>query len=471
MALAPGLSRWIPVPIGWVGRMGRDPLRFLLEVRERFGDVARLDVGPWRFHLISHPDHVRHVLLDHQRNYPRSWLYDRTKVAAGTGLVTTEGGAWRRLRRMSQPAFHHDRIAALVGVMADEAEALRRRWLDRAAGSGGSFRTELSHEFETLTLRVVGRALLGTDLADSSEALGPPVTELMSYTLHRLNNRLAPPPWVPTPRNIRFNRTLRSFDALIAEILARRRSASGDVGAPDLLAMLLDVRDEETGAGLSDRELRDQVVTFLVAGYETTAIGLTWTFYLLSRHPGAWERVRAEVESVLGDRTPTAADLPRLAFTRRVFDEALRHYPPVYAVARDAARADTIGGFDIPARSTVILSPYVTHRHPEFWPDPEAFDPDRFTPERSEGRPRFAWYPFLGGPHQCIGQEFALSEALVAITAVARSFRLTLSSDAVVEPEPVLTIRPKGGMYISIESVGIGQAAHATAGSGHVTWP
>jgi cytochrome P450 len=451
MTVAPGLRQWIPVPVGWVGRMQRDPLRFLVEVRERYGDVVRLHAGPWRFHLVAHPDHVRHVLLDHQKNYPRSWLYERTKVAAGTGLVTTEGAAWRRLRRMSQPAFHHDRIAALVGVMSDEADAMRRRWLNRAAGSGGSFRTELSHEFETLALRVVGRALLGTDLADTTDALGPMVTELLSYTLYRLNNRVAPPRWVPTRRNVHFTRALRSFDALIAEILARRRSASDDGQVPDLLAMLLDVRDDETGAGLSDRELRDQVVTFLVAGYETTAIGLTWALYLLSLHPEARERVRDEVESVLGDRTPTAADLPRLAFTRRVFDEALRLYPPVYAVARDAVQADTIGGFDIPARSVVILSPYVTHRHPEFWPDPEAFDPDRFTPERSAGRPRFAWYPFLGGPHQCIGQEFAVLEAVVAIATVVRSFRLTLPPGAVVEPEPLLTIRPRGGMSMTVE--------------------
>jgi cytochrome P450 len=238
---------------------------------------------------------------------------------------------------------------------------------------------------------------------------------------------------------------------LIAEILARRRSVSHDGQVPDLLAILLDVRDDETGAGLSDRELRDQVVTFLVAGYETTAIGLTWALYLLSLHPEARERVREEVESVLGDRTPTAADLPRLAYTRRIFDESLRLYPPVYAVARDAVQADTIGGFDIPARSVVILSPYVTHRHPEFWTDPEAFDPDRFTPERSAGRPRFAWYPFLGGPHQCIGQEFAVHEAVVAIATVVPSFRLTPAPAAVVEPEPVLTIRPRGGMNMTVE--------------------
>jgi cytochrome P450 len=243
------------------------------------------------------------------------------------------------------------------------------------------------------------------------------------------------------------------LDTLIAGILARRRSASDDGQVPDLLAMLLDVRDDETGAGLSDRELRDQVVTFLVAGYETSAIGLTCALYLLSLHPEAWDRVREEVELVLGDRTPTAADLARLAFMRGVFDEAARLYPPVYAVARDAVQADTIGGFDIPARSVAILSPYVTHRHPEFWPDPDAFDPDRFTPERSAGRPRFAWYPFLGGPHQCIGQEFAVLEAVVALTTVVRSFRLTLRLGAVVEPEPVLTIRPRGGMNMRIDTV------------------
>ncbi len=190
--------------------------------------------------------------------------------------------------------------------------------------------------------------------------------------------------------------------------------------------MLLAVRDEETGEGLTDRELRDQILTFIGAGHETTAVALAWTIYLLCRHPEADDRLRAEVAEVLGGRTPTAADLPRLAYTRRVIEESLRIYPPVYAVVRDAVADDEIGGFHIPARSMIILSPYVTHRHPEFWPDPEAFDPDRFLPDRSAGRPRFAWYPFLGGPHQCIGQEFAMMEMILTIAMLAQAFRFRL---------------------------------------------
>jgi cytochrome P450 len=195
------------------------------------------------------------------------------------------------------------------------------------------------------------------------------------------------------------------------------------------------------------------VGTFLVAGYETTAIGLPWAIYLLSLHPEASEHARAEAESVLSDRTPTAADPPNLAFTSRVFDEALRLYPPVYVVARDVVLPDTIGSFDFPSRSVVILGRYVTHRHPGFWPDPESSDPDCFTPERSAGRPRFAWYPFLGGPHLCIGQAFAAIEAVVAIAPLVRSFRLALPPNTVVEPDPVLTLRPSGGMTMRVEPV------------------
>ena len=361
-----------------MARSRQDPLGFLLEGLRRYGDVFRYQLGPMVFHLVAHPDHVKQVLVDNAKNYPRSRYYDRIKVVVGEGLVSTEGAAWRRLRRLAQPAFHHQRIAALAELMTGAIGAMLGRWREQARGGEP---LDVAAEFAGLTLRIVGQALLSIDLAGEADRIGRAVTTALEFLERRVNDLLIIPAAVPTPRNLRARRALRTFDALIYDTIAgRRREPDRDAG--DLLSRLLSARDEETGEGLTDLELRDQVLTFIGAGHETTAVALAWTMYLLDRHPEAQARLRAEVEDVLGDRTPTAEDLPRLGYTRRVIEESLRIYPPVYAVLRDAVAEDQIGGFRIPARSMVILSPYVTHRHPGIWPDPEVFDPDRFAPDR-----------------------------------------------------------------------------------------
>jgi cytochrome P450 len=444
---APGVRQLVPLP--WPGstlaRFRRDPLGFLLGGMRRHGDVFRFRLGPLLFHQVAHPDHVRRVLLDNARNYPRSWYYGRTKVVAGEGLVNTEGAAWRRLRRMSQPAFHHRRIVGLVDSMTEAIGAMLDRWSEHARNNRGPL--DVAAEFTALTLGIAGRALLGIDLLGEAERVGRAVTTSLDYLEHWLTHLLAPPLGVPTPRNLKARKALREFDELIAGILAaRRRDPRRDAG--DLLAMLLSARDEETGEGLTDRELRDQLITFFVAGHESTAVALSWTVALLCRHPEVDDRLRAELNGGLGGRIPGADDLPRLALARRVIEESLRIYPPVYAVARDAMAEDEIGGYRIPARSMVILSPYVTHRHPDFWPDPEAFDPDRFLPERAGDRPRFAWFPFLGGPHQCIGEEFAMTEMILAISMLVQAFRFELAPGARVELRPVLSLRPRNGVPV-----------------------
>jgi cytochrome P450 len=420
----------------------------MLEGLREYGDVFRFELGPWLFHQLAHPDHVRHVLVDHARNYPRSWHYDRVKVI-GEGLVTTEGPAWRRLRRMVQPAFHPAPLGALAGVMTEATDAMRRRWGAYVA-SGQPF--DAAQEFVALTLQIVGRALLGIDLGGEADRIGPALTTTLEYLEHRLSTLVPLPPWVPSPRNLRARRAIATFDTIVAAIIARRRGGLEE-GRGDLLSLLLASRDEETGEGLSDRELRDQVLTFIGAGHETTAVALTWTLYLLIRHPEIQERLRAEAAEVLGGRTPDAADLSRLEFTRRVIEESLRLYPPVYALSRAVREDDTIGGFAIPAGSMVLVSPYVTHHHPGVWPDPETFDPDRFLPDRSAGRSRFAWFPFLGGPHQCIGQEFALMEITLAITMLIQAFRFRLAPGFSVEPRPVLSLRPRDGLLIHLDRV------------------
>jgi cytochrome P450 len=442
------MRQLFPLPYGAMAHSRRDPLGFLLGGQQRYGDVFRYQLGPLVFHQLAHPDHVKHVLLDNAKNYPRSWYYGRVKVVVGEGLVTTEGPAWRRLRRMAQPSFHHQRVAALAGVMTDAIDAMRRRWREHAHARDGAA-LDAAAEFVDLTLRIVGRTLLSIDLGGEADRIGAAVTTALEFLNDRVNNLLALPLAVPTPRNLRARRALRTLDAVVYDIIARHRRAPDRDGG-DLLAMLLATRDEETGAGLSDVELRDQVLTFIGAGHETTAVALAWTVYLLSQHPEAEHHLRAEVAEVLNGRTPTVADLPRLAYTRRVIEESLRLYPPVFGVLRDVKDDDAIGGFHIPGRSMVILSPYVTHRHPDVWPDPETFDPDRFTPERSAGRPRFAWYPFLGGPHQCIGQEFAMMEATLTIAMLTQSVRLRLVPGTRVEPKPMLSLRPRDGLPMTI---------------------
>jgi cytochrome P450 len=447
---APGVSQVVPIPgFGPLARSRRDPLGFLLEGRARYGDVFRYQLGPLVFHLVAHPEYVKHVLVDHARNYPRSWYYSRTKVVVGEGLVTTEGAAWRRLRRLSQPAFHHQRVGALAGLMTDCAEAMLGGWRELARSREP---LDLAAEFVALTLRIVGRALLSIDLAGEADRVGRAVTTALEYLERRLSGLLVVPPFVPTSGNLRARRALRILDNLVFDIIAARRREPDRV-AHDLLAMLLAVRDEDTGESFNDAELRDQVLTFIGAGHETTAVALAWTVYLLARHPEAESRLRAEVAATLGDRTPIAEDLPRLPFTRRVIEESLRLYPPVYAVVRDAVDEDEIGGYGIPPRSMIILSPYVTHRHPEVWPDPGVFDPNRFTPERASGRSRFAWFPFLAGPHPCIGQEFAMMEMTLVIAMVIQAFRFRIAPGARVEPRPMLSLRPRDGLPMLLEPV------------------
>ena len=441
---APGLRQLLPLPYGTVARSRRDPLGFLMDGACRYGPVFRHQVGPWVFHLVSRPEGVRHVLQDNYRNYPRSWMYRRTRPVAGDGLVSAEGEVWRRQRRMVQPAFSHARVAALAAPMAGLTAAMLGRWARDHAGTDRPL--DVVAEMTRLTLDVVGRTLLGVDLSGDAAVLKAAVTEALAWVEYRMSHLLSPPPWVPTPRNLRFRRAMKSFDSIVYRIIADRRAggATGGAAGDDLMSLMLNVRDEEAGgAGMTDREVRDQTMTFIGAGHETTAVALAWVWYLLAKHPDVEAAAYAEVTQVLGGRVPHVGDLPKLALTRRVIEETLRLYPPVYAVARDVLADDVIAGCRIPRGSTVIISPYITHHLPDVWPDPDRFDPGRFTPGGAAERPRFAWFPFLGGPHQCIGQEFALMEATLVIAMVLQRFRLTLATAAEVRPRPLVSLRPE----------------------------
>jgi len=430
--------------------MRRDPLAFVTALAREYGDVVCLGMGgPIRAYLFHHPDGVKHILQDNNQNYVKGPIIGRVKVLFGEGLFTSEGDFWRRQRRLAQPAFHRERIAGFATTMVRRTAERLARW-EPAIERGEPI--DVGAEMNALTLTIAGETLFGRDLSGEASDAGRALAVALAVLAHRAMSYVAPPIWVPTARNRAFRRAAATLDALVYDIIdARQRAhATGD----DLLGMLMAARDEDTGEGMSRRQLRDEVMTFLLAGHETTAVALAWTWYLLARHPHIAEQARGEVIGCLGDRPPTVADLPRLPLARMVVEEAMRLYPPVWGVGRQTIAADRIGGYDIPAGAIVNLSPWVTHRHPDFWPDPERFDPERFRPGVERTRPRFAYFPFSGGPRLCIGEGFALMEMQLVVAMVLQRYRLTLVDERPVAPETTLTLRPCGGLRMRAERVG-----------------
>lgn len=434
---------------GVLRELRRDSLGFLTSTFQQYGDVSRYWLGPLRSHLIVHPDGVRHVLQEHVRNYTKDHVsYGMLRWAAGNGLLTSQGDFWLRQRRLAQPAFHRQRIAALGELMVDRSEELLAGWEKRAADGQP---IAIDEEMMGLALGIVGDALFGSNVRRQTESVHRNFTVISEQVIARFRSFNLLPPVLPTRFDRAWRRAMAELDRVVYAIIAERRQSGEDSG--DLLSMLMLARDEETGEQMNDRQLRDEVLTMLVAGHETTANLLTWAWALLDAHPQVAERLRAELVAVLGDRRPAVADLPRLRYTRMVIDETLRLYPPVYILSRQVAADDTIGDYRIPAGSAVDISPYLTHRHPAFWDEPERFEPERFAPERAAARHKYAYFPFSTGPRMCIGNSFALIEATLILATAARRFRPRLANGTIPQPVPLITLRPAGGMPMLIERV------------------
>lgn len=434
---APG-PRGLPL-IGNVIPFRRDVLGLLLESRDRFGDVVRFRLGPMVVHLVAHPDLIREVLQERDEDYDKETRSSsKIRGMTGLGLLTASGELWRRQRRLIQPAFRPAAVASFAGRMTEAAEAMLERWESHA---GRPF--DLASEMMRLTYTIAGRTLFSADVSGDADEVEEAVAVLLAHTYRRLQYLVDPPPWLPTPGNLRFRRARRAVDRVVYRILAQRRKEEGE--PRDLIARLLRERDEETGEGMSDEQLRNETLTLLLAGHETTANALAWTFHLLACHPEIQERLRDE--AVASD----LSDLSGLAFTERVLRESMRLYPPIWAMERRAVRDDELGGHAIPAGSTVVISPWVTHRHPDFWEEPGRFDPDRFTEERSEGRPSLAYLPFGAGPRFCVGGHFAMTEALVITALVARRWRLRPAAGRPVIPKAGITLRARDGVWVTLE--------------------
>ncbi len=420
---------------GSLSEMRRDALGLLTRTARDHGDIARI-LLVIHLHLLNHPDYVQHVLQSHHTNYQKDMSYDRMKPLVGEGLLTSNGDFWRRQRRLAQPAFHKQRLVGFAGAMSRNTDNMLERW-----HAVGEQPVDIGIEMMRVALGIVGETLFSIDLVGEAEEVSQALTLTLEITNERFQ-QLFVLPNVPTPQNLRFKRAVATLDRVVNQVIGARRQSGKDEG--DLLSMLMLARDEETGEAMDDRQLRDEVMTMLLAGHETTANLLTWTWYLLSKSPEVERQLHAEVEQVLSGRTPTVEDLPKLRFTMQVIEESLRLYPPAWLFSREAIEADELGGYPIPKGSSVMMSPYITHRHPAFWENPEGFDPERFALDRVKERPRFAYFPFAGGPRQCIGNNFALMEAQIIIAMVVQRYRLHLVPGQRIEPEPAVTLRPNG---------------------------
>jgi cytochrome P450 len=467
-----------PKGLPWLGSVlpaWRDPLALFLESRARYGDVVRFKFGPFDYYLVNDPNVVKHVLVDNPKGYTKSRNYLGLKVVLGEGLLTSEGDHWRRQRKLAQPAFHRDKLAGFADQMSMATRDMLTRWSHEDAGRTDEASAFCIHaEMMRLTFRIVGLTLFSSDVDGDAKDVGQALEVAMHWANDYAESFIRVPPYVPTPANLRFRRAKRTLDDVVFRLISERRESArrtGDFGS-DLLGMLMAATEDGGGAGsgMDDQQLRDEIITMILAGHETTANLLSWTFHLLSKHPEVERRVHDEAQRVLGDREPVLEDVKALEYTRMVLEEALRLYPPAWVFERQAVTADELGGHRIEPGAIVGLCPYVLHRHPDHWENPEGFDPERFRPERAEKRARYAYLPFGGGPRTCVGNHFAMMEAQLLLSMIVREHRLELEPSHPVVLDPVITLRPKHGIRMrrrprpGAQASASGEAAKASSG-------
>jgi cytochrome P450 len=424
-----------------------DPLALYTRAQRTLGDVVRLRGIPGiDWYLVTHPSGVEQVLRSRGRNYRKPDRFNTpVRALAGNGILAAEGDTWLQNRRLMQPAFHRQRLAGLVGQMAEGADAAAERWA-RIAAEGGS--VDIGEEMLRLTLRIVGTTLFSHDLSGDADALGTAIRTSFQWVSRRMTLPFAPPAWVPTAENRAFNAARDVVHSTVDAMIAERRRSGEE--RPDLLQMLLDAQDAETGARMDDRQVRHEALTLMIAGHETAAASLSWAWYLLARHPQALARMRGEADAALGGRAPSAEDLPRLPYTRAVFDETLRLYPPAWGQPRESIEEDEIGGYRIPAGKIVMVCQWVTHRRPDLWDRPDDFVPERFVGAAPGSIPPFAYYPFGAGARMCIGSLFAIMEAQVILATLAQRFDVELEPGQTVVPDATFTLRPRQGIRMRL---------------------
>lgn len=436
--------------VGSLVDFGSAPLEFFPRLFKTHGDLVKFRVGPLYAHIVRHPKDVARVLQENHTAYGKQTLgYKKMKLLLGEGLVTSDGDFWLRQRRIAQPAFHRERIAGFADTMVGRTQEMLER-VSAQAERGED--VEMYREFCETAMEIAGDTLLSVDMSGEATAVAKALEFVLPYVDNLTTTILPFAEKFPTRKNREFKRQCKVLDDVVNGVIEdrRRMAERGDDLPNDLLTMLLEARDED-GSGMSDEQLRDEVMTMFLAGHETTANTLSWTVMLLAQNPEWQQKLHEELASVLEDgRDPTLEDLRRLPLLDRVVKEGLRLYPAAWMVARNARVDSDLSGYAIKKDTVVFLSPYFTHRHPEVWDDPEAFDPDRFLPENEAKLPKGAYIPFVAGPRQCIGKAFAEMELRLVLAMLVRDFRIELADSFVFEPEPTITMRPGKGVPVRL---------------------
>lgn len=419
-----------------------DVLGFFTSTARTYGDIASLKLGGRRGLLLTHPDLIEQVLVAQQRNFVKhSFFWRHVRAIFGQGLLTSEGDAWLQQRRAIQPAFHKDRIAGYARTMVDFTERASARWTNGE-------RRDVHQDMMALTLEIVAKVLFDAAVTEDVGEMDRAIDLAMHEIAARFRRPFPIPDWVPLPGNLRYNSSVRLLNKVIFRFIAEHeaRAEPGD----DLLSTLLEL-GKDPASPMTREQVRDEAVTLLLAGHETTALTLSWTFALLSRHPHVEKRLHAELDEELGDRPPTLEDLPRLRWAECIVQESMRLYPPAYAIGREAVADCEIGGWAVPAGTTLFIIPWVLHRDPRWFSGPETFRPERWEEDLADRLPRFAYMPFGGGPRLCIGNRFAMMEAVLVLASVARRWRVRLDPDRMPTPFPSITLRPSGAVMARLE--------------------
>jgi cytochrome P450 len=422
--------------------MRRDPLTYFPRIARELGDVVRLQIGKQPLYLLSHPDHIKDVLVTNHKLFHKGRGLEGAKRLLGEGLLTSEDEFHLRQRRLVQPAFHRERVAGYAQVMVRTARSARERWRAEAP-------LNMAAEMSRLTLTIVGKTLFGAEVEGEAEEIGAAIAASSVLFNHLWLPFADLLDKLPVGPGRTFRLAKERLDRTIYRMIAEHRASGRDHG--DLLSMLIAAQDDlDHGARMTDQQLRDEAITIFLAGHETTAIALTWTWFLLAQHPEVEARLHAELDQVLGERLPTFEDWPRLKYTEMVLAESMRRYPPVWILGRRAMADYEVGGFEIPARSIVLTSQYVVNHDPRWYPDPVRFDPERWTPEARAARPRFSYFPFGGGPRLCVGESFAWVEAGLVLATLAQRWRAELVEGQTIRPRPSITLKPRGPVMMRL---------------------